>query len=71
MVMQGNAFMLNREDDVAVALTDLGPGAESLFVLDNVPYSVKTTQSIPMYHKLAVHDISKGQIVRKYGEIIG
>lgn len=66
-----NALVLNKEDNVAVAFTDLEPGNEGVFVMNNETHSVKITQDIPIYHKFAIYDINSGQVVKKYGEIIG
>ena len=55
------------EDDVAVALSDLGPGARVL-VGDT---AIAIAEPIPRGHKVALRDIRAGEVVRKLGWPIG
>lgn len=64
-------LVIHLDDDVAVALRDLPAGkarlrdgAGALRVLD-------VAQSVPLGHKLALHDLPSGTSVRKYGAVIG
>ncbi|GIL39064.1 UxaA family hydrolase [Roseiterribacter gracilis] len=54
-------------DDVAVALTAIEPGAS--VTLDGV--ALVARDAIPRGHKLALHAIAPGEVVRKYGAPIG
>ncbi len=58
---------ISREDDVAVALGDLEPGATA--TIDGTPLEI--TQSIPRGHKVALRDIAAGETVHKLGWPIG
>ena len=55
------------EDDVAVALADLEPGAHT--TIDGAPLDI--TEPITRGHKVALRDIAAGEIVRKLGWPIG
>ena len=39
--------------------------------LDSVAVSLQETPSIPRFHKVALKDISEGEDVVEYGEVIG
>lgn len=67
-----NAILIDPLDDVATAITKLRPGDAGQY--DKTGEGMKEVairQEIPQYHKFALRDISKGEVVRKYGEIIG
>jgi altronate hydrolase len=59
---------LSPEDDVAIALTELGDG-----VRVPVPSGgdVVARGSVPSGHKIALRDLPAGTLVRKYGHVIG
>ena len=61
------AIQLHPSDDVAIALTPLGPGRSLSFG----PYSVRLSSAISAGHKIALRPIEPGQPVRRYGQIIG
>lgn len=65
--MRGPFLLLHPEDNVLVARATAPEGAE--IVLDTGP--VRLSQSIPMAHKIARHDIAAGETIRKYGMPIG
>jgi altronate hydrolase len=58
---------LDQLDDVCVAVRDLSAGMT--LNVAGVEFSVVDT--VPMGHKVAVHDIAGGQPIHKYGQIIG
>ncbi len=55
------------QDDVAVALRDIGPG-ETVHLSDT---QLTLVQFVPAGHKFALRDIAAGEAVRKYGWIVG
>ena len=69
--MKRRAILLNVEDDVATALTDLEEGEEVNASLDNVSVDVVLRDSVDFGHKYALHDIAEGEDVLKYGMPIG
>lgn len=62
-----NILQLNKEDNIVCALSSFEPGqrvnveGEEIIILS----------SIPVGHKIAIHNIQKGQTIIKYGCIIG
>ena len=61
---QPPVIRLHPEDSVVIARATLLPGAP---VGDNV----RATQRIPAGHKVAVRAISRGEAIRRYGQVIG
>ena len=55
---------LHPEDNVVVARSQLSVGVV-------LPGDIKVMQPIPMGHKLATSSIREGEVIRKYGQIIG
>jgi len=64
---ENSAIHLHPSDNVAIARVPLAAGAE--LRVDNV--AVKALDSIPAGHKLAIARIGAGEIVRRYGQVIG
>lgn len=65
------AIMLDEKDNVATAIADLKEGSIITVHSQNGTVEVSLTQDIPLGHKFALKDISKGGAIVKYGEIIG
>jgi hypothetical protein len=65
------AILLNINDDVATALTDLTAGEAIAISLDDVSSEVILREDIQFGHKYALHDIAKGEDILKYGLPIG
>ena len=57
-------LLLNPQDNVAVALSNLDAGMET-------PQGVVTSKRVPRGHKFAVRPIGAGEAVVKFGQIIG
>jgi altronate dehydratase small subunit len=69
----GAALRLKDDDDVAVALRTLAPGAVVRFA-DGAGaggFAVTIAVEIPSGHKFATHSIADGALIHKYGQIIG
>jgi (2R)-sulfolactate sulfo-lyase subunit alpha len=66
-------FLAHREGDmVAVAVRDLSPGTISGAYLDtDKDLTVELHHEVPLGHKLALTDISKGEDVIEYSTRIG
>ncbi|SDR51651.1 altronate hydrolase [Paraburkholderia fungorum] len=56
---------LHAADTVGIARTAITKGA----LLE--PYGIVAQQDIPAGHKLALHAVPKGQLVKRYGQVIG
>jgi altronate dehydratase small subunit len=66
------ALVLDKKDNVAVALTDLAAGDSCLVAEDGGnKYQVIVLENIPFGHKFALADLGKDEAVYKYGEEIG
>lgn len=66
------AILMNMKDNVAVVLSQIGKG-ESVKIVCNKETVTKVTvlEDIEIYHKIAVKPIQVGDIIYKYGEVIG
>jgi altronate dehydratase small subunit len=71
MTNQMNAILINKADNVATAIVELLQGERAQFWACDEIVEILITEKIPQYHKFAVRDIGKMELVRKYGEIIG
>ncbi len=61
-------IVLHQKDNVAVAVDQIAPGE----VADlSIGGCVRVLDEIPFAHKIAISPITKGDLVFKYGEIIG
>lgn len=56
-------FVINKNDNVAVALTALNKGyiEKGISLIDDIPFA----------HKVALHDMKKGDFIIKYNNVIG
>jgi len=62
-----NFIIMNPSDNCATVLEDI-PKHAQLQVKKN---TILINQNIPLGHKFALKDIIKGDLVKKYGQIIG
>ncbi len=66
------ALVLDKKDNVAVALADLAAGDSCLVADDDGrKYEVSVTEKIPFGHKFALVGLEQDSAVYKYGEEIG
>jgi len=65
------AIAIHRDDNVAVALSDLAAGTQATVRRGGEVVPVDVAEPIPGGHKLALAAIAPGAVVRKYGEAIG
>lgn len=71
MANQVNAILIHESDDVATAIVELQKGDSGQFALKGEIRTITISQRIPKFHKFAIRDIKKMELVRKYGEVIG
>ena len=64
---QPAAIVLRSQDDVAVAARRLEPGEDLDLPVGRIP----VRDLVGMGHKIALRAISRGEPVRKYGQVIG
>lgn len=66
-----NAIVLNEKDNVATAITAIGPGSEARCEGAGMSFVIPINETIPFGFKLAIFEIPKGTNIVKYGQIIG
>ncbi len=69
--MVNKAIVMNPEDNVATVIDDIEPGTSISITVGGKTKEIKVKQKIPFGHKFAISQISKGDRVTKYGEVIG
>ena len=69
--MQRKAILLDAQDDVATALTELKGGETVQVILEDVSLEVELREDIQFAHKFALRDIAESEEIRKYGLPIG
>jgi altronate dehydratase small subunit len=65
------AITLSDRDNVATALSDIPSGASVQVRVGAETVAVQARERIPFGFKIAVRPIPRGDLVYKYGEIIG
>ena len=72
-VKQGhNAVVIDERDNVAVATYQLEAGQEVRYAAKGGEVaSLTVSDDVPLFHKIALTDIAKGERIVKYGEFIG
>lgn len=67
-----NAVVIHNDDSVAISIEKIAKGETVSFkTLAGENISFEGLDDIPMYHKVALKDIKKGEPILKYGEHIG
>ena len=69
--MQEKAILIDKKDNVATALRQLGKGDSIPIAVEDRSVSVVLLQDISFGHKFALTDIQQGDAIIKYGEVIG
>ncbi len=63
-----NALLIHHNDDVAVVTQSITAGDKVVYGDGQI---IIAKEAIPIYHKIALRDIKKGEVVHKYNNIIG
>ncbi|MCY9514742.1 UxaA family hydrolase [Paenibacillus apiarius] len=66
-----SVIVMDRRDHVATALRELVPGETITCEVQGNSVALVVNQPIPFGHKVAVVQITEGEHVLKYGEVIG
>ena len=66
-----NSIIVHPNDDVAVVTKSISKGEDVTYRFDGKEVTIKATDNIPTYHKIAIKNIKKGNNILKYGEVIG
>jgi altronate dehydratase small subunit len=69
--MQIDAIMIKEQDNVATALRDIQPGEKITVGMGNQANPFVVRETISYGHKFSVKQISSGDKILKYGEVIG
>jgi altronate dehydratase small subunit len=64
-------LLISQQDNVATALRDLSAGEDARFFVQGEEQCIAIHEAIPFGHKVAITDISPGELIVKYGEVIG
>ena len=65
------AFQIDLKDNVATALTEVKAGQQVKLIGDCREKQITAVTDIPTGHKLALGDIRAGDLIIKYGVVIG
>lgn len=66
-----NSLLINSKDSVAVAIDELKEGSVACYKDGEQIKKINIIQDIPIYHKFSIANIKSGDLVYKYGQIIG
>jgi len=66
--LKPNAIIVDEKDNVAIALTDIAKGGTAVLKEGRI---LVTKTDIPFSHKILLEDLSEGEEIIKYGEVIG
>jgi altronate dehydratase small subunit len=65
------AIVMKPVDNVATVVEEISPGTEVIFAVGGEQKAVRVKDKIAFGHKFATRDIKKGEMIKKYGELIG
>ena len=65
------ALIMHPTDNVATAVEEIQDGEEVAIPEVGTALTLRAIEAIPFGFKIALQEISQGQIIRKYGETIG
>ncbi|HWR45695.1 UxaA family hydrolase [Sporomusa sp.] len=65
------AIVMKPSDNVATATQEIIAGTNVMVNIDGSVVGIHVTEPIPFGHKFAIRNISAGEKIIKYGEVIG
>ncbi len=65
------ALVMHPDDNVATAVEEIQPGDDVTIPGAGAVRALRATEPIPFGFKIALQDLARGEIIRKYGETIG
>ena len=65
------AIVMKTKDNVCTVVEAIAPGMDAGMEIGGETKIIRANEPIPVGHKLAIRDINKGDIIMKYGEVIG
>lgn len=66
-----NSLIISEKDSVAIALEELNKNGITSYKAGDKVVSVTILQHVPIYHKFCIKNIKRGDLVYKYGQVIG
>lgn len=69
--MEINALLLDLSDNVVTSVKEIPAGECAVYRVGDEVRTVRTIETIPYCHKVALRDFAEGDDVIKYGELIG
>lgn len=66
-----NALLISEKDSVGVTIEELKVGNVASYKVNDEVKKVSIIQDIPIYHKFAIVNVKAGDLVYKYGQVIG
>lgn len=66
-----DALLIHERDTVATALRDLDTGEHIKVSGFGKVYELEVLEPVPVFHKIALIETAEGDLVYKYGEVIG
>lgn len=69
--MMMNAILLDEKDNVVTCVREIQAGEEVVYRAEEGIRTLNAVECIPYCHKIALCDMSEGDEVIKYGEMIG
>lgn len=66
-----NSFIANDRDDVVTVLEPVVQGSPVTYIGTDGECKVTALDDIPKFHKVAIRDVPKDDLLYKYGEVIG
>lgn len=66
-----SAIVMKPTDNVATVTEEILAGTDIVVNINGNQVSIHVTEKIPFGHKVAIRDISEGEKIIKYGEVIG
>ena len=66
-----NGIFIDPKDCVVTIAAEAHPGDVVSYLNGTEKIEVKPLDNIPIYHKMAIKDVAKGEKVIKYGQLIG
>ncbi len=66
-----NSLVIKESDNVVTVIAPIKAGEDIIYAMGGEEKRVTASTDIPIYHKAALNDIKKGDIVTKYGCKIG
>ena len=65
------ALIMQPNDNVATALEEIQAGDDVAATVGKESRTIHAAEAIPFGFKISLQDIPQGELIRKYGEVIG